>query len=90
MRSVFVTSTPYKGRTVKYSDNKHLLLVKPIKYLFQIFPGVGHNLQAIEKYFHKVMLNFIADSFNHEEDSAREYQQQLESGLVEDISAWFR
>ena len=74
----------------KYSDNKRLLLVKPIQYLFQIFPGVGHNFQAIEKYFHKVVLNFIADSLNRDEDSARDYQQPLESGLIEDISAWFR
>ena len=74
----------------KYSDNKHLLLVKPIQYLFQIFPGVGHNFQAIEKYFHKVVFNFIADSFNRDEDSALDYQQPLEGGLIEDISAWFR
>ena len=74
----------------KYSDNKHLLLVKPIQNLFQIFPGVGHNFRAIEKYFHKVVLNFIADSFNRDEDSAQDYQQPLESGLIEDISAWFR
>ena len=75
------------------SDNKHLLLVtivRPIKYLFQIFPGVGHSFREMEKYFYKVALNFIADSFNHDEENALDYQQQLESGLIEDISAWFR
>lgn len=76
-----------EGGKAKYSDNKHLPLVKPIKYLFQIFPGVGHNFRAIEKYFHKIVLNFIIDSFNHNEEN--DNQQSLETGIIEDISAWF-
>ena len=56
-------------------------------YVFQIFPSVGHNLQIIEKYFHKVVRHFITDSFNYEEQNEKDYQK-LESGILKDISAW--
>ena len=73
----------------KYILSSDITFIKPIKYLFQIFPSVGHSFRAIETYFHKVVLNFITDSFNYDEKNAKDYQQ-LRSGLIEDISSWFK
>jgi len=58
-----------------------------IMFQQKIFPSVGHNLQIIEKYFHKVVRHFISDSFNYEEQNEKDYQK-LESGILKDISAW--
>ena len=68
-------------------SSKTFIFICNVRYVFQIFPSVGHNLQIIEKYFHKVVRHFITDSFNYEEQNEKDYQK-LESGILKDISAW--
>ena len=54
----------------------------------QIFPGIGHNLQNIDKYLHKILLNFYRGCFRDKIEERNPNSDQL--GLLEDISSWLR
>ena len=54
----------------------------------KIFPGVGHNLHNINKYFIKILLNFFRRCFKDEIEE--QYPDSQDLGLLEDISSWLR
>ena len=64
-------------------------ILPTIFVIVQIFPGVGHNLRKIDKYRHKILLNFFRGCFQDEVKEPRTAgSQQL--GLLEDLSSWLR
>ena len=50
---------------------------------------MGNSLNMIERYFHKVILNFLSETFNSDQKIAKD-SSYSNMGILKDISDWLK